>query len=299
MRPSTRRRVLSGPAAAALSVGLLLAASACTGEPDSADEQPAAATGEQTTQTPAPSTASPNTLTESASPTEPSTTESTGAPTEESTEPEAEDETEPESSPSEAAVQPPPPGSGPKAMLLRSREVPGLNAQHSWKTIGTANREGRQTVWACQVTDFSSIGATDVWVRRLVGRPGGRDSATTRSAVISFADPQSAARGFAVLRSWHDRCEDQLQQQGYQRARVDAAPTDVNVASGDAEWRLAIYGPVKGEQDAGYFDATGYVKEGSRISLVTMVNVGQDYNYPRGQEPIVGAVQNAATKLLG
>jgi len=184
-------------------------------------------------------------------------------------------------------------------MLLRSREVPGLNAQHSWKTIGTSNEEGRRPVWACQVTDFSSIGATDVWVRRFVGRPGGRDSATTRSAVISFADPQSAARGFAVLRSWHDRCEDQLRQQGHKRVRVDAAPTDVQVGSGDAEWRLAVYGPVEGDPDAGYFDATGYVKEGSRISLVTMVNVGQDFNYPRGQEPIVGAVQNAATKLLG
>jgi hypothetical protein len=183
-------------------------------------------------------------------------------------------------------------------MLLRADELPGLNAQHSWKTIGTANEEKPQPVWACQVTDFSSIGATDVWVRRFVGKPGGGDSAKARSAVITFADPQSAARGFAVLRAWHDRCEDQLKQK-YKRVRVDASPTDIKVSSGDAEWRLAVYGPVKGKPNAGYLDATGYVKQGERISLVTMVNVGQDYNYPPGREPIVGAVQNAAAKLLG
>jgi hypothetical protein len=30
-----------------------------------------------------------------------------------------------------------------------------------------------------------------------------------------------------------------------------------------------------------------------------MVSVGQDYNYPPGEEPIVGAVRNSAIKLRG
>jgi hypothetical protein len=289
MRQTTRTRVLTGPVSAALAAGLLLTASACTGESDNADQPAASPTAERTTPTPAPSTAAPSTLTESASPTEPSTTESS----------EPETESEPERSPSEpASAHPPKRGSSPQAMLLRGDELPGLNAQHSWKGISTSHGEKPQPVWACQVTDFSSIGATDVWVRRFVGRPGGADSAQARSAVITFADPQSAARGFAVLRAWHDRCEDQLKQR-FKRVRVDASPTDINVGSGDAEWRLAIYGPVKGDPNAGFFDATGYVKNGERIGLVTMVSVGQDYNYPPGHEPIVGAVQNAATKLLG
>ena len=277
-----------------LAAGLLLSASACSGESDTAAEPAASPTAERSTPTPAPSTAAPGTLSATPTPTEPSTTESA----EPEPEPETESEPEPESSASEAAVHPPPPGSSPQAMLLRAREMPGLNEQHSWQTVGTSNEEKPQPVWACQVTDFSSIGATDVWVRRFVGQPGGGDSAKARSAVISFADPQSAARGFAVLRAWHDRCEDQLKQK-HKRVRVDASPTDVPVSSGDAEWRMAIYGPVPGDPDAGFFDATGYVKKGSRISLVTMVSVGQDYNYPRGQEPIVGAVQSSAIKLLG
>lgn len=277
-----------------LAAGLLLSVSACSGESDTAAEPAASATAERSTPTAAPSTAAPGTLSATPTPSEPSTTKST----EPETEPESESEPKPEGPASEAAVHPPPPGSSPQAMLLRAREMPGLNEQHSWQTVGTSNEEKPQPVWACQVTDFSSIGATDVWVRRFVGQPGGGDSAKARSAVISFADPQSAARGFAVLRAWHDRCEDQLKQK-HKRVRVDASPTDVPVSSGDAEWRLAIYGPVPGDPDAGYFDATGYVRKGSRISLVTMVSVGQDYNYPRGQEPIVGAVQSSAIKLLG
>ncbi len=203
-----------------------------------------------------------------------------------------------EEAPSAAPVQPPPPGSGPREMLLRADEVPGLNDQHGWRANATDHSERRKPVWACQVTDFASIGATDVWVRRFVGDPGGGDSAKARSAVLTFVDETSAQRAYAVLRAWHDRCEEHMRGQ-YQDVSVDRAPTAVEVEDGEAEWRMAVYGPAEGEREAGYFDATGYVREGSRISLVTMVNVGQDYNYPQGEEPIVGAVRNAATKLLG
>ncbi len=197
-----------------------------------------------------------------------------------------------------AAVQPPPPGAGPKAMLLRADEMPGLNAQHSWRPIATEHRERRRPVWACQVTDFFSIGATDVWVRRFVGKPGGGDSARARSAVITFVDNKSAQRAHAVLRAWHDRCEEQLRAR-FRRISVDAAGTAVPVGGGKAEWRMATYGPVAGQREASYFDATGYVRKGKRISLTTMVSVGQDYNYPAGREPIVGAVRASAVKLRG
>jgi hypothetical protein len=203
-----------------------------------------------------------------------------------------------EDAPGAGQVEAPPPGSGAKAMLLRGAEMPGLNDQHRWRTIGTEHGERRQPVWACQVTDFFSIGATDVWVRRFVGKPGGGDSAKARSAVVTFADAQSARRAWSVLGAWHDDCEEQLRRD-HQRIRVDAAPTAVEVDDGRAEWRLAVYGPAEGEPDASYFDATGYVLDGRRISLVTMVSVGQDYDYPPGEEPIVGAVRNAAVKLRG
>lgn len=278
MRTSAPSRTLT-TSLGRLAAVLALSVSACTGESEEAADQPNPSprpSAQQTPSTPPPTSPSPTTAT----PTQPSETTQTATPT-----------------PSAAPVQPPPAGSGPEAMLLRAREMPGLNEEHGWRTIATDDHERRQPVWACQVTDFFSIGATDVWVRRFVGQPGGAQSAKARSAVITFADSQSAQRAYAVLQAWHDRCEEQLR--GFRRVDVDGSPTPVEVPGGQAEWRMAIYGPAEGEREAAYFDATGYVVEGSRIGLTTMVSVGQDYNYPRGEEPIVEAVRNAATKLLG
>lgn len=277
---TTHPRILATSMLTALAVSV----SACGNgsEPTSeADESPSASATPSTPSPTAQKTSPSATATSPpASPTEPATTVET------------------DDAPSAAPVQPPSPGSGPEDMLLRAAEVPGLNPQHGWKPIATENSERRRPVWVCQVTDFSSIGATDVWVRRFVGQPGGGGSAKARSAVITFADTQSAERAYAVLRAWHDRCEEQLSQ-NHRRVRVEGTATAVEVDPGDAEWRLAVYGPAKGDRNASYFDATGYVREGKRISLVTMVSVGQDYNYPAGEEPIVGAVSNSAIKLLG
>lgn len=286
-KPDKSRTSLVAPSLVAT---LALALAGCSGDADDSatPESPTASasssspTAEASQESESPSaTESESAQGTSISPTEPSTTvEST------------------EEAPEAAGVQPPPPGSSPKAMLLGKTELPGLNSEHAWRPIATENRERRRPVWACQVTDFTSIGATDVWVRRFVGQPGGAQSAQARHAVVTFVDPVSARRAYAVLQAWHDRCKQQLTRR-YQNVRVDDAARAVQVAGGEAEWRLATYGPVQGDPDASYFDATGYVRKGKRISLVTMVNVGQDYNYPAGKEPIVGAVRNAATKLRG
>jgi hypothetical protein len=273
--------------ATALLAALSVSVAACGGgsEPGTAAEGPTASP----TQAPSPTAAS----------TAPSATPTSAAPsvTASPTSQPSTTVAATEQAPSAAPVQPPPPGSSPREMLLGKTEIPGLNEQHRWRPIATENSERRRPIWACQVTDFASIGATDVWVRRFVGDPGGGESARARSAVLTFVDETSAQRAYAVLRAWHDRCEEQLSED-YRRVRVDAAPTAVQVEDGQAEWRLAIYGPVEGDPDAGYFDATGYVREGNRISLTTIVSAGQDYNYPQGEEPIVGAVRNSAIKLL-
>lgn len=300
--PDARTRA----AAACTLVTVALTATACSGETESAGHANVSpTTSAAETRSPSPSaepartkgsppvsSRRPDATTGSAGPRRSTrstkSTQSTQSPTEaESTE-----------APTAAPAQPPAPGSGPKAMLLTGDEMPGLNDQHRWRPVSTENKERREPVWSCQVTDFFSIGATDVWVRRFVGKPGGAASAQARSAVITFADAQSAQRGYSVLQSWHDRCEKQLKPK-YRRVHVAATPTTVDVDGGSAQWRLATYGPVKGDPDSQFFDATGYVRDGRRISLTTMVNVGQDYNYPQGKEPIVGAIQNSAVKLRG
>ena len=295
MPTTPRTRAFAVAALTALS----LVASACTGGETSGEADGPTASASPPAPSPTRSrTPEPSRTEESTTPAETASETPSTAP---ASSPEEEPSTtveETEDAPSAAPVQPPPPGSSPQAMLLSPAEMPGLNAQHRWRAVGTENRERREPVWACQVTDFFSIGATDVWVRRFVGRPGGAQSATARSAVITFVDKVSARRAYAVLQSWHDRCEEQLRED-FRRVEVDASATAVDVPGGQAEWRLAIYGPAPGDPDAGFFDATGYVLEGKRISLTTMVSVGQDYNYPPGEEPIVGAVRNSAIKLLG
>jgi hypothetical protein len=290
----------SGALAVAALTALSLTVSACTGADTSEEAEPTLSAGPPSPSSPSPSespTESPSPTVESTAPSETVSEEpSTPAASSPEEEPSTTVETT-EDAPSASPVQPPPPGSGPREMLLAADELPGLNEQHRWQTVGTENRERREPVWACQVTDFLSIGATDVWVRRFVGRPGGEQSATARSAVITFVDNISARRAYAVLQGWHERCEDRLSED-YRRVQVASSATAVEVqGAGQAEWRMAIYGPVPGDRDAGYFDATGYVREGNRISLTTMVSVGQDYNYPAGEEPIVGAVRSSAVKL--
>jgi hypothetical protein len=300
--PTSARALLRS---ASLLTALAVSVAGCGGAAEETDEAGNSASASATS----------DSATEAASPSPSASTESpTGSPTASlSEEPAGADESpaaSPTSEPSTtveadeeeaeaASVQPPPPGSSPREMLLGRRQIPGLNAQHSWRLISTRQGERRKPVWACQVTDFASIGATDVWVRRFAGQPGGAESARARSAVITFVDGISARRAYAVLQAWHDRCEQQLRRD-HDRVRVDAAATAVEVEGpGEAEWRLAVYGPVPDDPDATYWDATGYVREGKRISLTTMVSVGQDYNYPRGEEPIVEAVANSAIKLLG
>ncbi len=45
------------------------------------------------------------------------------------------------------------------------------------------------------------------------------------------------------------------------------------------------------------FDAQGLVLSGTRMALLQMRMLGQDYNYPAGREPMVAAVRTAATQL--
>ena len=98
----------------------------------------------------------------------------------------------------------------------------------------------------------------------------------------------------AVLKAWRAQCADQLKR--FDTSRVGALQ-DVSVDGGTGGWYLLTYGPVTGDPDADFFDAQGLAVVGTRIAMVEMVLAGQDYNYEAGQEPMVAAVQQAASKL--
>jgi hypothetical protein len=256
-------------AAAGLACLAALTLTGCSGDGADASDRPV------TRASGSPSEASPSAE-------EPSPAETTDAAPSESPDP-----TPPEPSESPAG------GDGLQGRLLSAGEVPGFNQEYRWTKGGTSGSEPEEPFGTCQRFSMTSVGATDVAVRDF--RPataGAEDSAG--ELVAEFPDSMTARRAFEVLKSWRAKCASRLE--GYDRADVGRLE-GVDVPGGTGGWYLLSYGPVPGDPDAGYFDAQGIALVGSRIAMVELVAVGQDYNYEPGQEPAVAAVQRAAARL--
>ena len=273
MMPRRRGRLLaSGLAAFALTVTVSgCGAGTTTGDTDRTDAAPSAAA-------PEPSTAASST---------PATPTVTQVPTPTSTSP----------APSEkhtSAAPEPAPARGLVAALVTAAELPGLNDQLAWQEASTRSREGRKPFGTCHRFAMTSIGALRVAVRTYA--PDQDSPGTTASNLVArFADEKTAKRVYEVLKSWHTQCADQLREK-YERTDVGKLRT-VPVGQGAVgSWYLLVYGPA-GDPDAAYFDAQGLTRVGSTISVLQMRSVGQDYNYPAGKEPMVGAVQAAAARI--
>ncbi len=182
---------------------------------------------------------------------------------------------------------------GLRSRLLDAADVPGFNDDFRWTEGRTRSQEPQKPFGTCQRFAMTSIGATDVAVRDyLPGTGGTQDRAS--ELVAEFPDSTTARRAFAVLKAWRAQCADQL---GRFKTSEVGDLQDVSVASGTGGWYLLTYGPVAGDPDAAFFDAQGLAVVGTRIAMVEMVLVGQDYNYEAGQEPMVAAVQRASDRL--
>jgi hypothetical protein len=220
--------------------------------------------------------------TTSTSPTAPEETGSS-APAEPSSTP-----ADPSSTPAEATEAP-----GLAARLLAAADLPGFNDEYRWEDGTTRPQEPTRLFGTCQRFAMTSIGATEVALREFEpADPGAPDSAG--ELVAEFPDSATARRAFEVLKSWRAKCAGKLKR--HDRAEIGRLePVDVDGGTGG--WYLLSYGPPPGDPDAGYFDAQGMAVVGSRIAMIEMVVIGQDYNYEQGQEPAVAAVQRAAAKL--
>jgi hypothetical protein len=96
-----------------------------------------------------------------------------------------------------------------------------------------------------------------------------------------------------VLKSWRQQCADRLPGKPH---RVGALQ-GVSVSGGTGGWYLLGYPDPGGDPNADVFDAQGIAVVGTRIAMLELRNVGQDYDYPAGHEPMVAAVQRAAGRL--
>lgn len=179
--------------------------------------------------------------------------------------------------------------------LLHAEEVPGFNEQYRWVAGATRTREGRDLFGTCQRFGITSIGATSVAVRDYrPAEPGQGDAPDPAGELVAeFPDTATAQRAFAVLKSWRGQCADRLPGK---RSHVGELQS-VQVDGGTGGWYLLTYRPPGGSPDEEIFDAEGMAVVGSRIAMLKLRLVGQDYNYDAGQEPMVAAVQRAAGRL--
>ena len=71
--------------------------------------------------------------------------------------------------------------------------------------------------------------------------------------------------------------------------------TNVPTQAGRGSWYLVSWTPSGAEE--GRYHAFGTVVDGTRITVLSIDNGGQDYNYAPGKEPMTGMVRAAAAKL--
>ena len=196
----------------------------------------------------------------------------------------------PESSPTTAAATPT--TTAPASLgdrLLPTAQVPGLNATWHWQDGETGPASG-DPFGACAKVDLASIGATEVVERGYYPPDDSDDNAAEQ--VAEFPDANTAARAWAVLGSWHDRCATAVRDAT--DVKVGAFQT-VPVASGKARWYLVSWKPAG--EETGRFETLGMVLDGTRIAVLRIDHSGQDHSYPPGQDPMVGMVKAAAVRV--
>jgi hypothetical protein len=182
-------------------------------------------------------------------------------------------------------------GAGLSARQLPAADLPGFNATFHWQEQGTSPREPEDLA-TCNRFAVTSLGATRTLTRTYV--PAGEPGPPARHLVAEFPDQATAARAYDVLGAWRRQCQPRLA--GHDLRRVGPL-TPVPVPTGGAGWYLLTYGPVRQGSEDAVFESTGMAIAGTRVAVLDMRLVGQDFNYAVGREPMVAAVQRAAALL--
>jgi hypothetical protein len=213
---------------------------------------------------------------------DPSATESTESTTEatEPTEAVSEDTSDAPSSSAPADL-------GLEARLLTADQMPGVNDETTW-TVDSSGPEDGTTLGGCQRFDFVSLGASEAVTRTFSSN---QDTVTAGQVVAKFADAKSAWRAHQVLKKWRATCADQIE-----AAEVEVGDLrTLSVSAGHADAYVVRYGDAGAEDQ--HWAGTGISRRGPLLSLVHIELVGQDYNYPAGEEPAALGAMSALTNL--
>jgi hypothetical protein len=184
-----------------------------------------------------------------------------------------------------------------KKAQIPASAMPGLNDQWFWKKQSAGPGPGTDVPSVCQKASLTSIGAVTEY-RTNYASPLDRDAYAVQMTGV-FPDEQTVATTEEVLQAWHGQCKTHASKDlGLQRVKVGELATVPTEAGEGHQW-LTIYGPAPGgSADEGWFEAFGYVADGDTLTVLVIANVGQDYNYEAGQQPMDLAVQEAARRLI-
>jgi len=171
--------------------------------------------------------------------------------------------------------------------LLPTGEVAGLNSAWKWQD-GDTGQPTTDPFGVCAKADLLSIGATEVVERTYFPPDDSDDNAAEQ--VADFPDAATAARTWAVLKSWHDTCA-RTAATDHPGLKVGAL-TPVPVGAGSGRWYLVSWQPAG--EETGRFEAFGMVLNGTRLAVLRIDNSGQGRGYPSGKDPMVSTVTAAA-----
>ncbi len=181
-----------------------------------------------------------------------------------------------------------------RAALIKAAELPGFNEEWVWDRHRTLRGPGKEPPPVCSVTSMISIGGV-VASRTDYGSSLSENASAVQVTAV-FPDEETAVTAEQVLVAWHDRCQQSVDKQGLEDAKVTAM-SEIKTDVGPGRQWMTTYGPVPGEPDAVWFNAEGFVRSTDMITYLVIRNAGQDHNYPRGKEPIDNALKVAGRYL--
>jgi hypothetical protein len=176
--------------------------------------------------------------------------------------------------------------------LLAGSEVPSADGAGAWADGTTSRQEPGGRFGTCQKFAMTSIGAMRVVVRAYAPSPAA-DDVRAGELVAQFADPDTAARAFEVLKSWRAQCGEELADDHDPRV---GALQDVSVPGGAGGWYLLSYGPAAGQPGARWYDAQGMARVGNRIALVALAHAATGHGAPE-PSAVAGLVAAAGGRL--
>lgn len=170
-----------------------------------------------------------------------------------------------------------------------------------WFTVDTWSEPGQVLLGPCADTSLADTGASSVQGREFElrnldpGAPEVRGDRLTQ-VVAEYDDEAAATKAWSKVNGWLEECN----------SRPDAI-TDyralqtrkVEVPGADAVITDSHYGPLPQDLDDGhsaYLMETGVLRTGNRLTVITSVVVGQDYNFLDGT-PVEKMLVPAAERL--